>query len=201
MNLKSQKFGCLILALSFCAGISSQVFAQAADSKATDDPYLNQRNGEGKTKTFKEKEGFERRPKDIINTLKDNEVAPFTTMIDGLTQAYGLDKTLKDNGPFTFFAVSDGDFKKLPQDDKDTLWANKKKLKQVLSYCIVPGVYFEKELTKMNTVKTMEGQEITVEKKNGNLYVDGVLVKTADIRCTNGVIFVTEKLIMPPLSK
>jgi uncharacterized surface protein with fasciclin (FAS1) repeats len=198
MILNKQRFACLLLAVSFSLGVSSQMFAQAEDSSKG--AYLNDR-GEGKTKTFKEKEGFERKPKDIINTLKDNEVSGFSTMLDGLTQAYGLDKTLKDNGPFTFFAVSDADFKKLPNDDKDTLWANKKKLKQVLAYHIVPGVYFEKELVKRNTYKTLEGQDLTVEKKNGNLFVDGVLVKTADIPCTNGVMYVIDKVIMPPLKQ
>lgn len=199
MILNMQKFGCLLLAVSFSLGLSSQMFAQADDSSKG--AYLNNRLIAGKTVTFTEKEGFERKPKDIINTLKDNEVSGFSTMLDGLTQAYGLDRTLKDNGPFTFFAVSDADFKKLPNDDKDTLWANKKKLKQVLSYHIVPGIYYEKALTKMGTVKTMEGQDITVEKKNDNLYIDGVLCKTADIPCTNGVMYVLDKIIMPPLSK
>ncbi|MBS2008793.1 MAG: fasciclin domain-containing protein [Cyanobacteria bacterium SZAS TMP-1] len=199
MNLNKQKLGCLFLTVACSIGLSGQLFAQARDHSASE--YLNDRGLANKTQTFTQKEGFERKPKDIINTLKDNEVTGFSTMLDGLSQAYGLDKTLKDNGPFTFFAVSDADFKKLPQDDKDTLWANKKKLKEVLSYHVVPGIYYEKALTKMNTVKTMEGREITIEKKNGNLLIDGVLCKTADIPCTNGVIFILEKVIMPPLSK
>jgi uncharacterized surface protein with fasciclin (FAS1) repeats len=199
MILNMQRFGCLLLAVSFSLGVSGQMSAQADERRH--DTYLDSRNGGGKTETFKEKEGFERKPKDIINTLKDNEISGFSTMLDGLTQAYGLDRVLKDNGPYTFFAVSDADFKKLPNDDKDTLWANKKKLKQVLSYHIVPGIYFEKQLATMGTVKTMEGQDITVEKKNGNLYIDGVLCKTADIPCTNGVMYVLDKIIMPPLSK
>ncbi|MBU6455802.1 MAG: fasciclin domain-containing protein [Cyanobacteria bacterium REEB67] len=185
MNLVMQKISCLALALSITCAVSSQVSASAA----------------GKTVSFKYKEGFERKPKDIINTLKDNEVARFTTMLDGLTQAHGLDMTLKNNGPFTFFAVSDSDFKKLPNDDKDTLWANKDKLKQVLSYHVVNGIYKEDALSKMTTLKTMEGHDITIEKKDGSLYIDGVLVKVADIPCTNGEMYVIEKLIMPPLTK
>jgi len=199
MNLKMQKFGCLFVTVACSLSLSGQLFAVARDHSASE--YLNDRNLSGKTKTFSQKEGFERKPKDIINTMKDNEIAGFSTMLDGLTQAFGLDKTLKENGPFTFFAVSDADWKKLPQDDKDTLWANKKKLKEVMSYHIVPGIYFEKALTKMTTVKTMEGREMTIEKKNGNLLIDGVLCKTADIPCTNGVMYVLEKVIMAPLSK
>ncbi|MCA9817235.1 MAG: hypothetical protein KC652_19135, partial [Cyanobacteria bacterium HKST-UBA01] len=53
------------------------------------------------TKRFEFKEGFERRPKDVINTLKDNEVTRFQTMLEGLDQAYDLDDTLKGKGPWT----------------------------------------------------------------------------------------------------
>ncbi|HMP54656.1 MAG TPA: fasciclin domain-containing protein, partial [Candidatus Melainabacteria bacterium] len=69
------------------------------------------------TKRFEFKEGFERRPKDVINTLQDNEVTRFQTMLEGLDQAYDLDDTLKGKGPWTLFAPSDKAFKKIPQDD------------------------------------------------------------------------------------
>ena len=158
------KLACLALALSTTGAMSSLAV-----------------HAEGHTVSYKQKEGFTRKPKDIINTLKDNDVARFTTLLDGLNQAHQLDADLKANGPFTFFAVDDADFKKLPNDDKDTLWANKDKLRQVLSYHVVKGIYKEHELEKMTTVKTMEGHDLTIEKKNGNLYVDGNLVKIADI--------------------
>jgi uncharacterized surface protein with fasciclin (FAS1) repeats len=178
------KLACLALALSTTGAMSNLAV-----------------HAEGHTVSYKQKEGFQRKPKDIINTLKDNDVARFTTLLDGLNQAHQLDMTLKNNGPFTFFAVDDADFKKLPNDDKDTLWANKDKLKQVLSYHVVNGIYKEHELEKMTTVKTMEGHDLTIEKKNGNLYIDGNLVKVADIPCTNGEMYVIEKLVMPPLTK
>ncbi len=176
MTFSMQKSSCLLLAAALGVITCGQVFAQETNfpkETSLSNLMLNHRLIASKTETFKEKEGFERKPKDIINTLKDNEVSGFSTMLDGLSQAYGLDKTLKDNGPFTFFAVSDADFKKLPGDDNDTLWANKKKLKQVLSYHIVSGVYYEKEaLSKMTTVKTLEGTtDITVEKKRTAIFI------------------------------
>jgi len=100
MIINTHRIGCLLLALTFSLAAGSQMWAQADEPRH--ETYLNNRLVAGKTQTFQEKEGFERKPKDIINTLKDNEVSGFSTMLDGLTQAYGLDKTLKDNGPFTF---------------------------------------------------------------------------------------------------
>jgi uncharacterized surface protein with fasciclin (FAS1) repeats len=154
-----------------------------------------------KTDRFTEKEGFERQPKDIINSLKSNEVAPFQTLFDGLQQAFELDKTLKNKGPFTLFAPTDKAFKKMSDDDVAQLFANKKKLKQVLMYHIVPGNFDSKSLREKKKLMTMEGSEITITEHNGNLYADKSLITVTDVPCTNGVMHVLEQVIMPALSK
>jgi uncharacterized surface protein with fasciclin (FAS1) repeats len=154
-----------------------------------------------KTVQFKEKEGFERRKKDIINTLKDNDVTQFSILLDGLDQAFALDNTLKSNGPFTLFAPNDKAFKKLPDDDRASLWANKKKLKQVLQYHIVRGLYNGASLRKETKLKTEEGHSITLSTRGDDVSVDKAVVTVTDINCTNGVIHVIDDVIMPPLSK
>ena len=154
-----------------------------------------------KTQEFKEKQGFERKPKDIINTLKDNESTSFQTLLDGFQQAFDLDKTLKNSGPYTLFAPSDKAFKAIPTEDVQTLFANKKKLKQVLSYHIVSGRLDSKTLRTMKSVKTMEGHEIKLSTKGGDLYVDQSLVVMTDIPCSNGIVHILSEVVMPPLSK
>lgn len=154
-----------------------------------------------KTEQFKEKQGFERKPKDIVNTLQDNEVTAFHTLIDGLDQAFSLDHTLKNKGPWTLLAPSDAAFKKLPDDDKKSLWANKKKLKQVLQYHMISGRYDAKALGMLSSLKTAEGHEVKLSKQGNDLYADGALIRTTDIPCSNGIIHVLNGVIMPPLSK
>ncbi len=154
-----------------------------------------------KTEQFKMKQGFERKPKDIINTLNDNEVTAFHIFLDGLDQAFSLDNTLKNKGPFTVFAPSDKAFKTIPDDDRKSLWANKKKLQQVLQYHIVPGSFDAKALGMMTSVKTLEGHELKLSKKGNDLYADAILVRTTDIPCSNGVIHVLDGVVMPQLSK
>lgn len=153
------------------------------------------------TKRFEFKEGFERRPKDVINTLQDNEVTRFQTMLEGLDQAYDLDDTLKGKGPWTLFAPSDKAFKKIPQDDLQKLFANKKKLKQVLSYHMVQGKYSLADLRKQTSLKTFEGHSVKVSDRKGSIYLDDALMSTADLPCSNGVVHVIDNVIMPPLSK
>jgi uncharacterized surface protein with fasciclin (FAS1) repeats len=121
--------------------------------------------------------------------------------LDGLQEAYELDKTLKNNGPYTLFAPSDKAFKKLPDADKQSLWANKKKLKQVLQYHIVFGQINEAKLRKGCKLKSLEGHSITITTKDNDVYADKALVTTTDIPCSNGVIHVLDDVIMPPLSK
>lgn len=154
-----------------------------------------------KTQQFVEKEGFERKEKDVINTLKDNDVAKFSTLLDGYTQAYSLDNTLKGNGPFTIFAPTDKAFRKMPDDDRMSLWANKNKLKQVLQYTVVEGKIKTVDLRKEPKLKTMEGHSISITAKGNDIYADKSLVLTTDIPCSNGVIHILDEVIMPPLSK
>ncbi len=112
-----------------------------------------------------------------------------------------LDNTLKGNGPFTLFAPNDKAFKKLPDDDRASLWANKKKLKQVLQYHIVRGLYNGASLRKETKLKTEEGHSVSLSTRGDDVFVDKAGVTVTDINCTNGVIHVIDDVIMPPLSK
>lgn len=170
---------------------------QAVQAKDNSNPVLIAAN----TEQFKMKQGFERKPKDIINTLSDNEVTAFHIFLDGLDQAFSLDSTLKNKGPFTVFAPSDKAFKTIPADDRDRLWANKKKLKEVLQYHIVSGKFDAKALGMMSSVKTLGGRELKLSKKGDDLYADEILIKTTDVPCSNGVIHVLDGVVMPQLSK
>ena len=154
-----------------------------------------------KTQQFVEKEGFERKEKDVINTLKDNDVAKFSTLLDGFIQAHSLDSTLKSNGPYTIFAPTDKAFRKMPDDDRMSLWANKEKLKQVLQYMVVEGKIKTIDMKKEPKLKTMEGHSIAITTKGNDIYADKSLILTTDIPCSNGVIHVLDEVIMPPLSK
>jgi uncharacterized surface protein with fasciclin (FAS1) repeats len=142
---------------------------------------------------------------DIINTLRER--GAFHKMLDGLDTAFDLDNTLKGKGPFTVFAAEDKAWAKINQADQDTLFANKKKLAQVLSYEIVKGEELDcKALSAMSSVKSMEGEEIPLStKKEGKnkeqLFADQSKVKTADIKCTNGIIHIVDAPLMPKLKQ
>lgn len=195
----SNIFG-LIMLLAIVNIASNPTLAQKSSSKSKSKDAARA-IATKQTKVFEYKEGFERRPKDIINTLKDNEVSRFQTMLEGLDQAYDLDNTLKGKGPWTLFAPSDKAFKKIPYEDLQSLFANKKKLKQVLSYHMVKGKFKLEDLRKKTSLKTVEGHSVKVSNRFGNIFMDDSFLSTADVPCSNGVIHVIDRVIMPPLSK
>jgi uncharacterized surface protein with fasciclin (FAS1) repeats len=43
----------------------------------------------------------------------------------------------------------------------------------------------------------MEGDQLKVYEYNGNLYVNDVLITMCDIPCTNGVVHVIERVLIP----
>lgn len=141
---------------------------------------------------------------DVLNTLKAR--GTFHNFIDGLQSAFNLDNELKGKGPYTVFAANDKAWAKVPEADKQSLFGNPKKLKQVLSYHIVKGKKLTLEqLGTMKDVQTLEGHMLKLsETKNGTATVLGVnnsKVKRGNIEATNGIIHVVDAPLMPPLAK
>ncbi len=143
---------------------------------------------------------------DIINTLRVE--GKFHKMLEGLSNSFDLDNTLKGKGPFTVFAADDKAWGKINQADQDTLFNNKNKMAQVLKYEIIPNAKLDaKALSAMASVKSMEGKEIKLstkedkDEKIAGLYADKAHVKKADIMCSNGIIHIVDQPLMPPLAQ
>lgn len=195
MNIRTS--GEVILLLAVLFSIVSVNPALAKQSTKTDKVKIAVKQ----TKRFEFKEGFERARKNIINTLKDNEVTRFQTLLEGLDQAYDLDEILKNNGYYTLFAPSDKAFKKMNPDDLQRLFADKKRLRQVLSYHIVKGKVDLTQLRKKSSIKSIEGRNIKITNRFGNLFMENAFLSTADLECTNGIIHVIDNVILPEMNK
>lgn len=116
-----------------------------------------------------------------------------------LLDAAGLVSTLQSEGPFTVFAPTDAAFAKLDKKLVDDLLKpeNKAKLAGILTYHVVPGRVFSNQAVAAKTAKTVQGQNVTIEVKDGKAFVnDANLVKT-DINASNGVIHVIDTVILP----
>ncbi|MEG4235470.1 fasciclin domain-containing protein [Microcoleus sp. Pol11C3] len=134
--------------------------------------------------------------KDIVAIASGD--AHFKTLTKALTAA-GLVTTLRGKGPFTVFAPTDAAFAALPTGTLDDLLkpANKAKLTKILTYHVVPGAVLSTSL-KSGDVKSVEGSSLNVAVSAGKVTVSGANVVKADIKASNGVIHVIDKVLMPP---
>ena len=136
----------------------------------------------------------------MVDDIVDTAIAAgsFTTLVAAV-QAAGLVETLKGPGPFTVFAPTDDAFKALPAGTVESLIKpeNKEKLVKILTlHVLTAKVMAADVLGKKMLKKSVSGDELQVEGTDG-VTVSGAKVVKADIACSNGVIHVIDKVILP----
>ncbi|MEL6476108.1 MAG: fasciclin domain-containing protein [Pseudomonadota bacterium] len=134
---------------------------------------------------------------DIVDTAVG--AGQFNTLVAAV-QAADLVETLKSPGPFTVFAPTDEAFAKLPAGTVEDLLKpeNKDQLVAVLTYHVVPGEVFSKDLAgKSLEAGTVQGTTVAIDATGGGVKVDGANVIAADVDATNGVIHVIDSVILP----
>jgi uncharacterized surface protein with fasciclin (FAS1) repeats len=133
-----------------------------------------------------------------------------TTLVAAV-KAAGLVDTLQSPGPFTVFAPTNDAFAKLPAGTVDTLLKpeNKKTLTNVLTYHVVAGRLSAKDLLEKikdgggkAMLKTVEGDQLTFEQKDGKLWIKDAKGGTAQVTIrnvmqSNGVIHVIDTVLLP----
>ncbi len=53
------------------------------------------------------------------------------------------------------------------------------------------------DVVKLTSAVTVQGQAVSIEVKDGKVYIDGTQVVTTDIEASNGVIHVIDAVILP----
>ncbi len=136
----------------------------------------------------------------IVEIAVGNE--NFTTLVAAVTAA-DLGATLSGTGPFTVFAPVNAAFAKLPAGTVETLVKPESKtaLSGILTYHVVSGKVHAKDLTDGQKVKTVNGQELTVSIKDGEVKINGAKVVMADVEASNGVIHAIDAVLIPATEK
>jgi uncharacterized surface protein with fasciclin (FAS1) repeats len=122
----------------------------------------------------------------------------FNTLVAAL-QAAGLVEALEGAGPFTVFAPSDEAFAKLPAGTIEDLLKpeNREKLKAILTYHVVQGKVLARDVVKIRSARTLNGQELRISVTGGKVRVNDAAVIKTDIEATNGVIHVIDSVVLP----
>ncbi|MEO7996213.1 MAG: fasciclin domain-containing protein [Gemmatimonadaceae bacterium] len=146
--------------------------------------------------------------KDIIDNAVNSK--DHTTLVAAV-KAAGLVETLKGKGPFTVFAPTNEAFASLPAGTVDNLLKpeNKAMLTHILTYHVVAGnmdamslaaaIKAGKGTAELKTVAggklwaSMSGSDVMIKDEKGN----SAKVTIADVKQSNGVIHVVNKVLMP----
>ncbi|MCU0667424.1 MAG: fasciclin domain-containing protein [Patescibacteria group bacterium] len=139
--------------------------------------------------------------KDIVETAS---ATPELSTLVAAVEAAGLVETLQGDGPFTVLAPTNDAFAKLPAGTLDTLLKpeNKDQLTSILTYHVISGDITSDQLTNGQVVKTVQGQDLTVEITDGKVYfVDAkggkAMVTTADVDTSNGTVHIIDSVLLP----
>ena len=137
--------------------------------------------------------------------------ADHTTLVAAV-KAAGLVDTLSSKGPFTVFAPTNEAFAALPAGTVDTLVKpeNKATLTKILTYHVVPGTYTEAKLRAAIRAGHGEAMLTTVEGEKLDFMMNGpsnivvrdakgdvANISTYDVKQSNGVIQVIDKVLLP----
>ena len=145
-------------------------------------------------------------------TIVENAVnSPVHTTLVAAVQQADLVGTLNSDGPFTVFAPTDRAFGRIAEDDLTTLMSDpyKAQLSEILTCHVVPAAAMSDAIAGMiaddggthavQTVggctlqATMRGDDLILIDENGR----EATVTTADVRQSNGVIHVIDRVLLP----
>ena len=110
-----------------------------------------------------------------------------------------LTKNLLDYETLTLFAPLDDAFAAL---SAKTYYGylnekNRDKLQRLVNYHFVEGIYGNENIEDVITTKSINGLDLEIKKINGILYVNGAEVVEANIKFSNGIIHLTNRVLIP----
>lgn len=133
--------------------------------------------------------------KNIVGTAQ--AAGQFTTLLTLAKQA-GLVGALSGTAKLTVFAPTDAAFKKVPKATLAKLQADRALLKRVLLYHVVKGQVPAAKVVTLKTAKTLAGPNVRISVTGKTVRVNTSKVVTADVRATNGIIHVVDRVLIPP---
>ncbi len=134
-------------------------------------------------------------PKSIAETAINTP--NLSTLVAALS-AGELVELFKGTDAYTVFAPTNDAFAAVQSTVDMLLKAeNKSKLQNVLKYHVVAGSVKAADLKDGQELTTLQGEKIKVALKDGKVFVGGAEVTNADVTVNNGVVHMTNKVLVP----
>ncbi|XP_033744959.1 periostin-like [Pecten maximus] len=100
--------------------------------------------------------------------------------------------------PFTLFAPTNEAFAKLPDGFLQKLMSNKTGLIDLVEYHVLTETLFSEGLYDNERLITANNKQLIVTVMEGNVVINGALLKVFDVILTNGVIQIIDRVLLPP---
>jgi uncharacterized surface protein with fasciclin (FAS1) repeats len=126
---------------------------------------------------------------DLLTTLQaDRSLAMFVTAV----QSSGMAKMLREEGPFTVFALGNRAFANLPKEDRETLMTDRAAMHLLMAHYITRGIIPTNDTASLQSARTLVGVKLHIDIRSEGSYVNGAKLSSYDIRCANGIIHVLD---------
>jgi uncharacterized surface protein with fasciclin (FAS1) repeats len=124
-----------------------------------------------------------------------------TTLVAALKTAEYVD-VLSNAGPFTVFAPTNAAFDKLPAGTVEGLLKPESKdaLRNILEYHVAVGVYKLENLKDGQQINQVNLDNVTVGLKDGKYTINGANI-IGTVPASNGVVYVIDAVLLPPVKK
>lgn len=117
----------------------------------------------------------------------DNNLSMFVTAV----QSSGMVKMLREEGPFTVFALSNRAFANLPKGEMEGLLSNRGAMHMLLAHYIVRGNV--SDAAELSSARTLAGVKLRTDVRSEGYYVNGAEFEGKEINCANGVIYMLDR--------
>lgn len=122
-----------------------------------------------------------------------------STLIKGL-KAADLEEILNGIGPFTIFAPVNFAFSKLaPADSFEDMIrdGNKTRLSDIIGYHVIAGKKMLRDFINGQKLKTINGKDVAISVKDGEVHVNGAKILAKDRQGSNGIVHSVDTVNMP----
>lgn len=122
-----------------------------------------------------------------------------TTLVAAV-EAAGLSEALAGEGPLTVFAPTNEAFAALGEETLKELLSEsgRPRLQRILQHHVIAGALTSGDVVGADQLGTLAGTSLEPKISEGRATVSGAALQVVDLRATNGVVHVIDRVLLPP---
>lgn len=135
------------------------------------------------------------------NILQLVQSTPALSTLNAAIDAADLESALSSTTvSYTVFAPTNAAFAKLPEGTLESLLGDPDgALKNILLYHVVNGIYRPEKLTNGMMLTALNGDQLTITTSGSTIYVNDIALSIAPVWATNGIVYVIDTVLIPPV--